>query len=215
MKKLLENTDDIAVIIDLDWYKLWKSRMDNPLMDAETLKLDDDDYIIEIGKKPNTYDDIQGQYIGLIKISANMILKVKKFYYEYICNEIDDYKNMYMTDLLTLISQKLCKIKAVKINGGWCEFDTVSDLNYELNVDGIINKKLIFGTKAENLSNLYNLTKDKLDVKICDYYYFTYKDFLDNSNRIITNIQSKFSDIIIIRSSCQNEDNENKYFSIY
>ena len=45
------------------------------LRDAETLKLDPDGNIIEIGKSPKSLDDIQGQYIGLIKISKKFAPK--------------------------------------------------------------------------------------------------------------------------------------------
>ena len=42
--------------------------MENPLDDAETLKIKNGN-IIEIGKKAYSYDEIEGQYIGLFKIS--------------------------------------------------------------------------------------------------------------------------------------------------
>lgn len=37
------------------------------------MKIDKDGLIEELGKKPKSYDDIQGQYIGLMKV------KKKKF----------------------------------------------------------------------------------------------------------------------------------------
>ena len=42
--------------------------MNNPLSDAETLKIDDNGNIFELGKKPNSFDEIEGQYIGIIKL---------------------------------------------------------------------------------------------------------------------------------------------------
>ena len=46
--------------------------MEDPIADAETLKLDAGGDIIELGKKPTSLDDIQGQYMGLIKSTASL-----------------------------------------------------------------------------------------------------------------------------------------------
>jgi choline kinase len=125
VKKLLEDPNPLSVVIDRDWYTLWSQRMDDPLSDAETLKLNKSGYIIEIGKKPNSYSDIEGQYIGLIKIRSDMVKKILKFYKE---SNLDD--NIYLTDFLTLVSKNICPLKAITINGGWAEFDTLDDLKY-------------------------------------------------------------------------------------
>ena len=55
--------DDIALMIDAKWKDLWSLRQDNPLDDAETLVMDNDGYIIELGKKPQSYEQIQGQLL--------------------------------------------------------------------------------------------------------------------------------------------------------
>ena len=106
--------------------------MEDPLLDAETLKLDDTNNIIELGKKTNTYDDIEGQYIGLIKIKGCKTKEVINFY-----NSLDKevlydnttYPNMYMTSFLQLIINQLMPVKAILINGGWLEIDSIKDLN--------------------------------------------------------------------------------------
>ena len=61
---------DVVVVIHKQWLSLWQSRMEDPLSDAETLKVGADGYIKEIGKKPRHYDDIEGQYIGLMKFTS-------------------------------------------------------------------------------------------------------------------------------------------------
>ena len=50
--------------------------MDNPLLDAETFIMNKHFFIQELGKKPQSYDQVQAQYIGLIKIRG---YKVEKF----------------------------------------------------------------------------------------------------------------------------------------
>ena len=72
LQKLINSNNDISIVVDKEWKKLWLSRMDNPLDDAESLKIINNK-IIELGKKPTGYDEIDAQYIGLIKISKEMI----------------------------------------------------------------------------------------------------------------------------------------------
>lgn len=139
LQQLINSEEGISVVIDKDWEKLWKTRMNNPLDDAETMKLDYEGYIKELGKKPKSYDEIEGQYIGLIKISKTMIEDVKKFYYSLDRNKIYDDKNfdnMYMTTFLQRLIDEGFKIKPIAISGGWLEIDSVDDLrnlqDYEL-----------------------------------------------------------------------------------
>lgn len=132
LRKLIDCEADLSVVIDRDWLDLWQCRMDDPLCDAETLKLDKEGYILELGKKPLSYADIEGQYIGLIKIKKSMLRAIIKFYDGLPRNSLYDgqnFQNMYMTSFLQLIINNVEKIKAVPIHGGWLEIDTVSDLN--------------------------------------------------------------------------------------
>lgn len=144
LKKLMDAEGDICVVVDRDWKQLWDKRMEDPLEDAETMKFDDQGYIMELGKKPKSIEDIQGQYIGLIKISSRVIDEVKDFYHDMDKNSIydgKDYDNMFMTSFIQNLIHNGFKIKPVMINGGWVEIDTVEDLenlkNYSLEDGGI------------------------------------------------------------------------------
>ncbi len=134
----LINEKSSAIVIDRQWRKLWELRMENPLEDAETLKLDGDN-IIELGKKPTSYDDIEGQYIGLIKFSTDDIERIKGIYESLDKDVLYDGKNfdnMFMTSFLQLLINKGVKFKACFIDGGWLEIDSLDDLkalqNYEI-----------------------------------------------------------------------------------
>ena len=130
LEKLIVSTEDFNVVVDNNWKELWSLRMENPLEDAETLRVKDGK-IVELGKKPTSYDDIQGQYIGLIKISKSAVKKFIEFY-----ESLDkdksydgkDYDNMYMTSLIQMITENLMDVNPVFINGGWIEIDSVDDL---------------------------------------------------------------------------------------
>jgi len=141
LKKLLNSQDDFNVVVDKDWKKLWSLRMENPLDDAETLKIANGN-IIEIGKKALTYNDIEGQYIGLIKISKKILNKVIKFY-----DMLDrgasydgkNFDNMYMTSFIQMIIDNLLNVKPTFINGGWIEIDSLKDLKNLEKIDENLN----------------------------------------------------------------------------
>lgn len=139
LRRLIQIEDDVSVVVDLNWRKLWELRMDNPLSDAETMKIDRGGNIIELGRKTDNYEDIQGQYIGLIKIRKNILSEVVDLYK----NTLDktatydgkDYDNMYMTSFIQLIIDRLTPVKAVFIKGGWIEVDSIQDLEKYHNAD--------------------------------------------------------------------------------
>lgn len=131
LKSLILSEEDFSIIIDKEWDKLWSLRMENPLSDLETLKIKEDK-IIEIGKKPKGYDNIEGQYIGLIKISKEVINNVIKYYEDLdktILYDGKDYDNMYMTSFIQMVIENLMDVSPVYTKGGWIEIDSIDDLN--------------------------------------------------------------------------------------
>jgi choline kinase len=130
LKKLIISEGNFNVVIDKNWKELWKLRMDNPLNDAETLKIENNK-IIEIGKKPKNFSEIQGQYIGLIKISKKFVSDFVKFYKSLdrsLIYDGKDFHNIYMTSLIQLMINKLIHVSPVYISGQWIEIDSLEDL---------------------------------------------------------------------------------------
>ena len=139
IKKLIQCQDDFAVIIDKNWEKYWKMRFQNPLSDAESLKIDNEGFIMNIGQRVNNSKEIEGQYIGLMKIRKNVIKNLKEFYEDKKMesktginplNKEISFEQSFMTDLIQSLINSNYKIKAVPIFGGWLELDTIDD--YEL-----------------------------------------------------------------------------------
>jgi choline kinase len=131
LKALLKSTADIAVTIDKDWESYWRDRNDNPLDDAETLKLREDGTIFEIGQKPKSLDEIEGQYMGLMKFSAEGLRQIKEVFHVALkSGKLLDKptENAYMTDLLQAVIDYGKPISSVPIAGNWIEVDTVDDL---------------------------------------------------------------------------------------
>ena len=118
-------------MIDINWREYWQLRFANPLSDAETLILDQDSYIKELGKKPTSYDDIQGQYTGLIKIRADKLQSFIDFYQQLDSSAYydgKDFANMYLTSFIQALINSNWKVQAVPVTNGWLEVDSVEDL---------------------------------------------------------------------------------------
>ena len=132
LQGLLNNDNEFVVTVDKNWKEIWRLRMNDPLKDAETMKIDDIGNIIELGKQPISYNQIEGQYIGLCKISNSVMGSIRKFYHKLdktILYDGKDYYNMYMTSFIQLIIENLLPVRADIINGGWLEFDSEKDIN--------------------------------------------------------------------------------------
>ena len=80
LQKLIESEQKIGVVIDKKWEMYWNKRFENPLDDVESLKIDTKGNIIEIGQKTNNLNEIQGQYIGLMKFNSEGTKILLDFY---------------------------------------------------------------------------------------------------------------------------------------
>lgn len=127
LNTVLSTSGEAVVAVDRRWRELWELRMEDPLTDAETLKLKENNQVIEIGKKPKSLAEIEGQFIGLIKLSSGVLKILKNIFLE-----TQNSDNMYMTDLLQAYIEQVQPLTAAFIDGGWLEFDTPSDLELEM-----------------------------------------------------------------------------------
>ena len=131
LKKVLACDDEICVMIDLNWRRYWELRFEEPLLDAETLIFDNKGYITELGKKPDSFESIQGQYTGLIKVRADKKKEFVKFYKSLDRQKIyegKNFSNMYMTSFLQELINSDWKVKGVFVKNGWLEVDSIKDL---------------------------------------------------------------------------------------
>lgn len=134
VQKLVNTKEEFAIVVDKSWRELWNKRFVDPLEDAESLKMKEG-YILELGKKPKSYEDIEAQYIGLFKFSHSFLSEVITFY-ETLNRDIlydnQNFENMYMTSFLQALIEKYHNAKAVEIRGNWCEIDFMSDLEVQI-----------------------------------------------------------------------------------
>jgi len=138
LNSLIESENNFSVVVDKQWKKYWEMRFDNPLSDAESLKIDHDGNITSIGQKVKEIDDIEGQYIGLMKFQNDGLTTIKEFYQK-IKNQSKNnpnpinpdiaFKQSYMTDFLQGLINSGHKLKAIEIENGWLELDSINDYN--------------------------------------------------------------------------------------
>lgn len=135
LKKMTEAKDDFSCAVDDAWKQYWKLRYGRIDFDTESLKIDADDNIVELGKESPDLSGIDSRYIGLLKFTKralNIIVSLMdKAYMEYQDKPWQQsgkaVKQAYMTDLLNALIENGEKIKAIRFNNGWIEFDTNED----------------------------------------------------------------------------------------
>jgi L-glutamine-phosphate cytidylyltransferase len=59
----------LVISYDRAWRRLWTRRFADPLADAETFRIDAAGQLLEIGGKTTRIEDIEGQYMGLLKFA--------------------------------------------------------------------------------------------------------------------------------------------------
>ena len=128
---LLGSPFEFAVVSDQSWLEYWRHRFDEPLIDAESFELNAIGDLASIGQKVQNTDEIQGQYIGLIKVTGAARSQFKKRLKQF-CGDVETYemaKTAYMTDFLQIMINEGVQIKPVFVNGGWIEVDNPNDIN--------------------------------------------------------------------------------------
>src|SRR5205814_1067935 len=116
---LLGSSNPIAVTYDPGWRAHWEKRFANPLDDAETFRLNADGTLAEIGAKPKTIEEIQGQYMGLLRFAPagwQELLRMRSGL------SPDERDRMHMTGALQrIIEAANMPIGAVPFRGDWGE----------------------------------------------------------------------------------------------
>lgn len=115
---------DLAITYDQDWEALWRLRFADPLDDAETF-VQKHGRLREIGGKPHRPEQIQGQYMGLFKLTPQGFAAIARALAELAPTEAD---RLDVTALLRRLLARGQEIHAVPCRGGWCEVDSQEDL---------------------------------------------------------------------------------------
>lgn len=123
---LMECSGNIAVTYDPNWLKLWEKRFGDPLLDAETFRLHTDQTLAEIGNKPKSVNEVQGQYMGLLRYTPEGWAEVLRIRAQIMPIECD---RMHMTGTLQrVIEAGVVPVYAVPCEAEWGEVDSADDL---------------------------------------------------------------------------------------
>jgi L-glutamine-phosphate cytidylyltransferase len=125
VRELKAAPGDLVVAYDRGWRSLWARRFDDPLSDAETFRIDPGGRLIEIGKRTTNIEDIQGQYMGLLKFTPRAFGAVETLLGSLDAKARD---KLDMTSLLGALISSGFPISTVGISGAWGEIDSSGDL---------------------------------------------------------------------------------------
>ncbi len=128
VRLLMNFAGPLAVTYDSNWLISWRERFGNPLLDAETFRLKPDDTLGEIGNKPRSIDEIDGQYMGLLRFTPPAWGEVTRVRAD--LPDLDRDK-MHMTGILQkIIDAGRMPVSAVRYDRYWGEIDSPEDLTH-------------------------------------------------------------------------------------
>ena len=126
VESLMTSAAHLAVTYDPHWLKLWEKRFGDPLLDAETFRLNLDKTLAEIGNKPKSVHEVQGQYMGLLRFTPEGWAEVLRVRASLTPNECDQ---IHMTGTLQrVIEASRIAIAAIPYELAWGEVDSAEDL---------------------------------------------------------------------------------------
>jgi L-glutamine-phosphate cytidylyltransferase len=115
----------LVISYDRDWQRLWTRRFADPLSDAETFRVGSSGELLEIGGKTTRIEDIEGQYMGLLKFTPPAWAGIEGVL-AMLDSPVRD--KLDMTGLLRrLLSAKIVQIAAFGTNSQWGEIDNPGD----------------------------------------------------------------------------------------
>jgi len=136
LMNVLNSKVDIGVTVDKDYIGYWKARLDDPEKDMESLIVDKEGNIVELGDTRCTRDKALVRYVGIIKFSASGAEALKKVYHKERAQHYNKdtpwlrsecFRKGYMTCMLQALVNAGYRVSPIYISRGWMEFDTVED----------------------------------------------------------------------------------------
>jgi L-glutamine-phosphate cytidylyltransferase len=124
---LMNCVASLAVTYDPNWLELWSQRFEDPLLDAETFRLTPEHNLAEIGNKPTSIEDVQGQYMGLLRFTPEGWAELARIRS---CMSLENRDSLHMTGALQrIIDMSNLAIAALPYSDCWGEVDFQADLS--------------------------------------------------------------------------------------
>ena len=139
LRSLAECAAPLAITYYTGYWDLWSRRMEDPLSDLETFKLGPEGSLLEIGKRPQNREEIQGQFMGLIRFTPESWAWVEETIQQPMAKTVE---KLDMTTLLQELLQRGHAIQALPTSGLCLECDSEQDIEvYERDFAGELRKK--------------------------------------------------------------------------
>jgi choline kinase len=116
----------LVISYDRAWRRLWTRRFADPLTDAETFRINAAGQLLEIGGRTTRIEDIEGQYMGLLKFTPPAWRAV-----EALLGTLDAAirDRLDVTGLLRrMLTEKQIPIDTFGTDGQWGEVDNPEDV---------------------------------------------------------------------------------------
>ncbi len=127
IRQLTESNVPLAITFDPNWQDLWGRRFGDPLLDAETFRISSDGDILEIGKRPSNIEEIEGQFMGLLRFTPEAWLELEAMR---ITLRDDTRDKLDMTGALQrMIERGNIPVNGIRYSGDWGEVDNAQDLS--------------------------------------------------------------------------------------
>lgn len=131
VQSLIASQSMLAITYDPRWLDMWTTRFEDPLNDAETFSLTPEGTLAEIGNRPGSIDEVEGQFMGLLRISPegwSELVRIRKDLSQKQRDEI------HITGTLQMVIEaKRLQVRAIPYHGIWGEVDSESDLKNYIN----------------------------------------------------------------------------------
>lgn len=124
IKMIMENREDIVITYNKKFLELWSQRFEEPLTDLETFRTNES-ILVEIGNQAQSIEEIEGQFMGLLKISPtgfNKIATVLDSLEQDIIDKLD------MTGMLQILLDCDVKVNTIPCDDFWIEVDNLRDI---------------------------------------------------------------------------------------
>lgn len=141
LEKVIATKAELVVAADEAWRSYWHKRYGTTETDLESLTVNDQLDIIELGKPITTSQDVIYRYIGLNRFSQSALRAAvtlhqqKKATFAHWLPSNKPFYQGYFTDLINELVQQGVKAKIADTKGDWLEFDTEMDYEMVLALD--------------------------------------------------------------------------------
>lgn len=125
VQTLADSAASLAITSYSGYWELWEKRMDDPLEDLETFQVNADGQLLEIGKRPVSRTEVQGQFMGLLRFTPESWGWVEKTIRQPLSKPLN---KLDMTTLLQELLQRGYPIQAISTDDFWLECDSEHDI---------------------------------------------------------------------------------------